>query len=47
MDVVESAELIAGRGIAGNTDQGGTRQITIIHEAAWQAACAEAGADVR
>jgi hypothetical protein len=43
MDAVESAELIAGRGIAGNADQGGTRQITILDEAAWQTACAEAG----
>jgi MOSC domain-containing protein YiiM len=38
MDPVQSARLIAGRGIAGNTDQGGRRQVTMIDEAAWEAA---------
>src|SRR6185369_14223968 len=46
MDAVDSAELIANRGIAGNANQGGRRQITIIDEAAWRAACAELGEDV-
>ena len=46
MDAVESAELVAGRGIVGNADQGGRRQVTIIDEAAWRAACAEVGVDV-
>lgn len=36
MDAVLSAQLEAGRGIVGNADQGGRRQITIIDEAHWQ-----------
>jgi MOSC domain-containing protein YiiM len=46
MDPVDEAELVAGRGIAGNADQGGWRQVTIVDEAAWQAATEELGADV-
>lgn len=38
MDAVQSARLVAGRGLAGNTDQGGKRQVTMIDEAAWEAA---------
>jgi MOSC domain-containing protein YiiM len=38
MDPVQSARLVAGRGIAGNADQGGKRQVTMIDEAAWEAA---------
>jgi MOSC domain-containing protein YiiM len=37
MDSVDTAELIAGRGIVGNTDRGGKRQVTIIEEAVWKA----------
>ena len=36
MDAVASAELIAGRGIAGNANQDGRRQVTIIDAAAWE-----------
>ena len=46
MESVSSAELVAGRGIAGNADQGGRRQITIIDEAAWRDAAAELGVNV-
>jgi len=46
LDAVDEAELVAGRGIAGNADQGGWRQVTVIDEAAWQAATAELGVDV-
>jgi len=46
MDGVESAQAVAGRGLAGNADQGGRRQVTIIDEAAWREAAAEAGAEV-
>jgi len=46
MDSVESAEVIAGRGLVGNADQGRRRQITIIDEAAWREAAAETGRDV-
>jgi MOSC domain-containing protein YiiM len=38
MDPVPSAELVAGRGITGNADRGGRRQVTIIDEAAWNRA---------
>ena len=38
MDRVMFAELVAGRGLRGNADQGGKRQITIMTEAAWDAA---------
>ena len=46
MDPVASAELVTGRGLAGNANQGGKRQITIIDEAAWRDAANEAGAEV-
>ena len=35
MDPVDSAELIAARGIAGNANQGGKRQVTIIEQEVW------------
>lgn len=35
MEAVATADLTAGRGIAGNADQGGKRQITIIEEEMW------------
>jgi len=46
MDGVESAQAVAGRGLVGNADQGGRRQITIIDEEAWNEAAAETGAAV-
>ena len=46
MDAVDEAQAVTGRGLAGNADQGRSRQITIIDEAAWRDAVAEAGADV-
>ncbi len=36
MDAVERAALIAGRGLVGNANQGGRRQVTIIEEEIWQ-----------
>jgi MOSC domain-containing protein YiiM len=36
MDAVATAELIAGRGLIGNANQGGRRQVTIIEQEAWQ-----------
>ena len=45
MDRVEEAQLVAGRGIIGNADQGGWRQVTIIDEKAWRDAQAELGKD--
>ena len=38
MDEVPAATLVAGLGLAGNADQGGRRQITIIDQRAWDAA---------
>lgn len=46
MDAVETADAIAGRGLAGNADRSRRRQITITDEAAWREAAAETGADV-
>jgi MOSC domain-containing protein YiiM len=46
MKSVDQAELVAGRGIAGNANQGGWRQVTIIDEKAWREATEELGADV-
>jgi MOSC domain-containing protein YiiM len=46
MDGVDNALAVAGRGLVGNADQGGKRQVTIIDEAAWRDAAAEAGAEV-
>jgi MOSC domain-containing protein YiiM len=36
MDGAESARLIAGRGIAGNANQGGRRQVTVIEQEVWE-----------
>ena len=36
MDAVETARLIAGRGIVGNANQGGRRQVTIIERERWE-----------
>ena len=35
MDPAEIAELVTGEGIAGNANQGGRRQVTIIDSKAW------------
>ena len=35
MDPVERATLVAGRGISGNADQGGKRQVTLIDRERW------------
>jgi MOSC domain-containing protein YiiM len=46
MKPVDSADLVAGRGLAGSADQGGTRQITIISESSWDDAQEELGIEV-
>ena len=43
MDAATEAELVAGRGIRGNADQGRRRQVTVIERNAWDAALAELG----
>ena len=35
MDLAEQATLVAGRGLAGNADQGRRRQVTIIEREVW------------
>ena len=46
MDPVLFAEAVAGRGLAGNANQGGKRQITILDEGRWREAQQEVGVDV-
>src|SRR3954471_20642991 len=36
MDATPSARLLEGRGIAGNADQGGKRQVTLIEREVWE-----------
>ncbi|NNF57520.1 MAG: MOSC domain-containing protein [Rhodothermaceae bacterium] len=45
MDPVERAELVEGRGLVGNADQGGKRQVTLLDAAVWEALMAELGTD--
>ena len=45
MDPVAAAELVAGRGIVGNANQGGRRQVTIIERELWERATAEIDSD--
>ena len=37
MDAADRARLVAGRGIAGNANQGGRRQVTILEAERWEA----------
>lgn len=46
MDPAERAELVAGRGIVGNADQGRARQVTLIARERWDALMDELDADV-
>lgn len=41
MDAVPRAELRAERGIVGNAEQGGRRQITLLEQGAWEAVIEE------
>lgn len=41
MDAVAQAELAADRGIVGNANQGGRRQVTVLAQEAWDAVMAE------
>lgn len=46
MDPVERAALKANRGLVGNANQGGKRQVTLIEQEVWQRLMAEMGADL-
>lgn len=46
MDPADRAELVAGRGIVGNANQGGRRQVTIVEREVWHAVMREAGAEL-
>jgi len=43
MDAALAAELVAGRGLVGNANQGGRRQVTLIEEEAWARLMSELG----
>jgi len=45
MDAAFAGELVAGRGLVGNADQGRRRQVTLIEEEVWAAMMRELGAD--
>ena len=46
MDGAQQATLVAGRGLLGNADQGGTRQVTIVDLRTWQALTTGLGASL-
>ena len=46
MDRVEQATLKANRGLVGNANQGGKRQVTLIEKEVWERLMAEMGADL-
>ena len=46
MDAATDAELVAGRGIRGNADQGRRRQVTVIDRGAWDSMMEELGDEV-
>jgi MOSC domain-containing protein YiiM len=43
MDAATAGELVAGRGLVGNADQGRRRQVTLIEEEIWTALMRELG----
>lgn len=46
MDPVSQAELVAGRGLVGNADQGRRRQVTLIEREVWDRLMRELGGAV-
>jgi MOSC domain-containing protein YiiM len=46
MDAANSAELTVGQGIAGNANQGGKRQVTLIEEEVWARLMQQMDADL-
>src|SRR5262249_37566540 len=46
MDPTQTAQLVAGRGISGNANQGGKRQVTILEEEVWEELMRSFGSDL-
>jgi len=46
MDAALAGELVAARGLVGNADQGGRRQVTLIEEEVWSALMRELGGEL-
>lgn len=46
MDAVRVARLVQGRGLDGNANQGGKRQVTILEREVWEALMASLGGDL-
>ena len=46
MEAAERAVLVAGRGLAGNADQGGTRQVTLMNLQRWREVMDQVGGDL-
>lgn len=46
MEALESVELLAGSGIAGNRNQGGKRQVTLIEREVWEGMMKHLGASL-
>jgi MOSC domain-containing protein YiiM len=46
MDSVISAQLAAGRGLVGNANQGGRRQVTLIEQEVWETLMGQLNSDL-
>ena len=46
MDAVAAAEMVAQRGLVGNADQGGRRQVTVIDAEIWETVMMELGVNI-
>ncbi|NBD15966.1 MAG: MOSC domain-containing protein [Cyanobacteria bacterium] len=46
MDAVAAAEMVAQRGLVGNADQGGRRQVTVIDAEVWETVMMELGVNI-